>query len=647
MQAVAIEAFERLIASFIWPALLHSLWIGLLAAAVAALVLQTCTRLSHHARYGILLAALFLTVLGPGVSMLLQCTIASRSTGGLEHASVFTSAVDPGAPSREQHTKPRAPYISYRAPNPSVDSYVAFFVRALANLADSLRQIRHFVVTAWLVGVVIGGAYIGLGTRAAHRLRSESDQVPEPIRARARALARRLRVKKSPAVLVHPRIDEPCLTGLFRPAILLPARWLASTHADLLDAILAHELAHERRLDLLVNLGQRLMESLLFFHPAVHWLSRSLRRQREFCTDRLAVRVTRNPLAMAIALESVARLRLSSKAPRLAGTALGGETTSLLSRIQELIGMKPSRPRGQFWPFFAIPVAGLIAVIAATAGLAQDRAQHSSIQTISEPAPETPQERASPTMVKRTLSDHESERQISYEVRIITLAAEPWRDLLKDRIKVVKQDADTCAWIIDDEALKDLLNLAQADTRSSVMRAPKVTTFENSSATIFREEKQHFVAQLEKIVRSDGAAFQPIVTAIEVGARMELIGAIQPGLTKLTVDLRDRQLVAMHTLHRKDRVGDKILAAEYQVPSTIYRQCRVACDMPDGSELLISMGLRERRTAPSNVGSGLLKLVGLAPASDSSVASELLFVIKPRPIALEAEERPRRQERLR
>ena len=124
----------------------------------------------------------------------------------------------------------------------------------------------------------------------------------------------------------------------------------------------------------------------------------------------------------------------------------------------------------------------------------------------------------------------------------------------------MKQEADVCAWIIDDEAFKDLLNLAQTDTRSSVLQAPKVTSFENSTATIFREEKQHFVAQVEKIVRADTAAYQPIVTAMDVGARMELKGAIQPGFTKLTVDLRDRQLVAMHTLHRKDRVGDKVLA---------------------------------------------------------------------------------------
>jgi beta-lactamase regulating signal transducer with metallopeptidase domain len=560
MQALAIEAFESLVTWLVWPALLHSLWIGLLATSVVALLLQSCTRVSRHAQYGALLAALVLTILGPAVATLIQHVIASRSDGGLEHGSLITALVNASDPGHVPERKTPGPVPSFQPKAPSRNSSFAFLIRRLAYLADELRRARLFVVAAWLLGALMSGGFLALGTRAVHRLCHEADLAAEPIRVRARALARRLGMKKPPVVLVHSRIDEPCLVGVFQPAILLPSRWLESTRAELLDAILAHELAHARRLDHLVNVAQRMAESLLFFHPAVHWLSRSLRRQREFCTDRLAVRVTHDPLAMAIALESVARLRLFSKSPRLAGTALGGENTSLLFRIQELVGMKPSRPRGQFWPFFAIPLAGLIAVIAATAGLAQDRAQHSSIQPSSEPTPSIPLE-ASPAMVKRMLSDHQSDRQISYEVRIISLDAEPWRDLLKDRIKLVKQEADVCAWIIDDKAFRDLLTLAQADTRSNVLQAPKVTAFENSTDTIFREEKQHFVAQVEKIVRADNTAFQPIVTAIDVGARVELNGTILPGRTKLTVDVRDRQLVAMHTLHRKDRVGDKVLAA--------------------------------------------------------------------------------------
>ena len=155
--------------------------------------------------------------------------------------------------------------------------------------------------------------------------------------------------------------------------VLLPGRWAASAPPRAIDAILAHELAHARRRDQVVNLAQRLAEVALFFHPAVHWLSRSLRRERELCADALAVRLTGDPLALAESLQSVARLRLESRRIPAAGTSLGGPSVSLLPRIQELIGMTPPRPRLSAWPFAALPAAGFLALVAAAAGAVDDR----------------------------------------------------------------------------------------------------------------------------------------------------------------------------------------------------------------------------------------------------------------------------------
>ena len=131
-------------------------------------------------------------------------------------------------------------------------------------------------------------------------------------------------------MLVHPLLNEPCLCGLLRAAILLPEQWLSCGDGRLVEAILAHELAHARRHDHLVNLAQRLVEVVLFFSPAVHWLSQSLRRQREYCADALAVRMTRDPLALAGALEWVARLRLLSQA-RPALTRVAGRSVRFAS----------------------------------------------------------------------------------------------------------------------------------------------------------------------------------------------------------------------------------------------------------------------------------------------------------------------------
>ena len=249
------------------------------------------------------------------------------------------------------------------------------------KIADRFRPV---VLAVWLPVVAILGSILTLGARSVRRLCRESVPASKDIQQRTRRLARRLRLRKIPFIQIHASVGEPCLCGLFRPVIVLPGYWLASSRAEHLDAILAHELAHARRLDPLVNLMQRLVETLFFFHPAVHWLSRSLRRQREFCADALAVRLTGNPLALAESLESVARLRFRNAVmPAIAGASFGGETLSLLPRIQELIGMTPSRPRISFWPFAALPAGAFASFVAAAAerisGSQYDRAALSGI----------------------------------------------------------------------------------------------------------------------------------------------------------------------------------------------------------------------------------------------------------------------------
>ena len=102
---------------------------------------------------------------------------------------------------------------------------------------------------------------------------------------------------------------------------------------------------------------------------------------------------------------------------------------------------------------------------------------------------------------------YQSDRQICYEVRYMKLRTEPWRELLQDRLKLVQQEADVSAWIVDKKSLTDLLNLAQADTTSNVLQAPKVTTFENDHATIGNEHKQFYVSVLEKLVTERAQVF--------------------------------------------------------------------------------------------------------------------------------------------
>ena len=91
--------------------------------------------------------------------------------------------------------------------------------------------------------------------------------------------------------------------------MLLPMSALAGLSPLQVEAILAHELAHIRRHDYLVNLLQTLLETLLFYHPAVWWLSRQIRIEREHCCDDLAVSLCGDPVVYARALADLEELR--------------------------------------------------------------------------------------------------------------------------------------------------------------------------------------------------------------------------------------------------------------------------------------------------------------------------------------------------
>ena len=124
-----------------------------------------------------------------------------------------------------------------------------------------------------------------------------------------------------------------------------------------IEAILAHELAHIRRHDYLVSVLQSVIETLLFYHPAVWWVSKQVRRERECCCDELAVAVGGDRLAYARALSALEERR--SYSPEFVLGANGGVLTM---RIKRLLGCKEDSAVSQFAAF------AVLALIVALAG---------------------------------------------------------------------------------------------------------------------------------------------------------------------------------------------------------------------------------------------------------------------------------------
>jgi D-alanyl-D-alanine endopeptidase (penicillin-binding protein 7) len=237
-------------------------------------------------------------------------------------------------------------------------------------------------VAGWLLGVGVLSLRLLVSVAAVARLRRGRRPLPGDWPARAARLAGRLGFRTPPQVCLSARAAQALATGVLRPLVLLPAAWVSELPPDVLEAVIAHELAHLRRYDLWINLWLRVVETVLFYHPAVWWLSRRLRAERELCCDELAASAAGGRAAVAKALESVARLGLAPPPPAALATLIGGETMSLLARVRYLLGQAPApRPAGRW-------LAGLLALFVPVA------AWLAAGQPPAPPAPPKPDETA-------------------------------------------------------------------------------------------------------------------------------------------------------------------------------------------------------------------------------------------------------------
>jgi beta-lactamase regulating signal transducer with metallopeptidase domain len=218
------------------------------------------------------------------------------------------------------------------------------------------------VLLAWLSGVAILTLRLVAGWLWVQRLRSHSTAAaPAAWEQIAARLSKRLHIVRPIRLLESALVEVPTVIGWLRPVVLLPVSAMTGMGTQQLEAILAHELAHIRRHDYLVNLLQTLVETLLFYHPAVWWLSRRIRVERENCCDDLAVSLCGDPYAYARALADLEELRADSS--RLVLAATGG---SLIYRVRRLIGTPSHAGRGPGWLAGSTAVL-LIASIAAGA----------------------------------------------------------------------------------------------------------------------------------------------------------------------------------------------------------------------------------------------------------------------------------------
>jgi len=212
---------------------------------------------------------------------------------------------------------------------------------------------------AWLLGVSALSLRLFVGWVGLRRLRRrQTEPLPSVVGSVVERLRRVLCLSARVGVLGTRAIAEPVAFGLIRPVVLLPVSLLTQCPPDLLEAMIAHELAHIRRHDLWINLFQRVVEILLFYHPAVRWASNRMRAERELCCDDLAVAATGRRIEYAEALVRLSQTNIAEAVPLL-GTGLFGRKLTIASRVRRVLQMPPSPQQGRLW--LAGPVSLLLA----------------------------------------------------------------------------------------------------------------------------------------------------------------------------------------------------------------------------------------------------------------------------------------------
>jgi len=307
--------------------LVHSLWqLGAVAAAFAIL-LGVLRKASASARYLVSCATLVLMVALPVGTL---CRM--QAPGAAVPPMMETDMSQPAVPSPAVFVPSTAPAVEVAetAAAPVVDAGKAdAFWFGLAT--DGLEMSLPYLVVAWLLGVFgLSLWHLGGWAQLQRLKRRMVEPVTNELRERADALAERLRIRRAVTVVRSAMVQVPTVVGWLKPMVLLPAGALAGLSAEQLEALLAHELAHVKRYDYLVNMLQTAIEILGFYHPAVWWVSRRIRIERENCCDDIAAGVTGDRVLYADALATMEELRGQ---PRLALAASGG---SLLARIRRL-----------------------------------------------------------------------------------------------------------------------------------------------------------------------------------------------------------------------------------------------------------------------------------------------------------------------
>ena len=366
--------------------LLHSVWVIALLAAIYGLLRHALRHRSANARY-LAACAIMLCMLAALPLTAMFVTAPPLRTTPRHPATLDSPKERPHAADKTASLPSHARVAPASSGNAARGETVAQPLVAASmtpktpwptQLSHSLTPLLPWIVTIWLAGVlVLAVRQLGGWVTARRVCASGTHPVDSRTRRALAAAADKLGIRSAVELLASVRVEVPSVIGHIKPVILLPVSMLTGMSSMEIEALLAHELAHIRRHDYLANLIQTAIETVLFYHPAIWWLSREIRLEREHCCDDLAVHACGDRIVYARALTS-----LEAQRATIPATAMAASGGSLLERIRRIVGSPTgSHTHRGTWLAGAIALLSMAALLPIALGVGDAQSDHADLKT--------------------------------------------------------------------------------------------------------------------------------------------------------------------------------------------------------------------------------------------------------------------------
>jgi beta-lactamase regulating signal transducer with metallopeptidase domain len=337
----------------------HSLWQASVVAVLCWLVLRSLPARKAGTRYAVtcggllvvILATLMTAAVSPFVAASTDIDAVTPSRPGVSNGNSAQSLIDQDkvttSPLNDRHAQAEFVPPDHSATSPAVEAAVTGLKvddrRSAVTTSEVTKQSQFawpaLAAAVWVFGVLgmmFRLARIVVALRKLEPCRTLADDTMlSQVRDVILDLSRRMNLRWPVSLVVSDKVSGPGIVGTFWPTLLMPPAMLTGVPVEQLRIVIAHELAHAKRFDFLVNLIQLLVESFLFFNPAVWWLSRQIRIEREACCDAAAVAATGSAVPVARTL-----LDIVDRLTESLGTGPASEF-AMAAGVQSFVGDEP------------------------------------------------------------------------------------------------------------------------------------------------------------------------------------------------------------------------------------------------------------------------------------------------------------------